>query len=504
MLHNFGSGVDVSGTQAVVGARSATSDGSVYVFTKSGGSWSEVTRIDSPVPTAGFGDDVDLGGSRLIVGAPFASTFAGAAMIYVGSGPSWTLEATFFGGPNSFMGTSVATDGGTSAVGAIKGGPGTTGVVTVYERNPSWGLTQTILPPGGQANDNFGSAVALSGNTLLVGANMDNSGGTSSGQAFVYTRTGFGSPFTLQQTLLASDAGVGHFFGIDVALEGNRAVIGAPNAGGFTSGQAYAFVRNGATWSQEAILVPGDASFDDDFGSAVSLRGDVVLIGSPKDDDQGLDSGSAYRFQRAGPGAWFEAGKMSEPTGGADDRFGNDVALDGEDNFVASIWDDDNGFDSGSAFVFTFAGAAYGFCTAGVCGNADPTAGCANSSGSGARLVGCGSSSVSADDLYLVTSNTVPGQAGIFFMGPSTASFTVGDGIFVVGGPFHRYPVQFPVAGTMTEGPGIVGFTQANFPPGGQIQSGQTWYFQTWYRDPAGPCATGTNVSNGYAVTFTP
>ncbi len=97
---------------------------------------------------------------------------------------------------------------------------------------------------------------------------------------------------------------------------------------------------------------------------------------------------------------------------------------------------------------------------------------------------------------------------GIVFMGSSAQQLLVGDGQLCVGpgntGMFRFAPQDSGSEGVVTLGPGIAAYTYANFPAAGQIQAGQTWYFQTWYRDPAGPCGTGFNLTNGLKVDFKP
>ncbi len=152
-------------------------------------------------------------------------------------------------------------------------------------------------------------------------------------------------------------------------------------------------------------------------------------------------------------------------------------------------------------------GTPYCFCASGApCGNPDAGAGCANSTGSGALLSSSGSASVGADDMVLTATSVPPNQNGIFFMGAGTAQIPFGDGqqCVVAGGVgiFRYLPVQSSgPAGTLVLGPGIVARSQS-FSPAGRIQASQTWNFQAWFRDPAGPCGNAFNTSNGSAVLF--
>jgi hypothetical protein len=143
------------------------------------------------------------------------------------------------------------------------------------------------------------------------------------------------------------------------------------------------------------------------------------------------------------------------------------------------------------------------------CSNSNTAAGCANSLTAGAHLrYSSGSIMTSADDLVLLADALPKNKFGLFYMGGGTLNLPIGDGVLCVGsggvGTF-RYGVQNSgAAGLVTLGPGIVALSCASFFPTGCIAAGDTWYFQAWYRDPAGPCSGGFNFSNGIRVEFVP
>ncbi len=152
-------------------------------------------------------------------------------------------------------------------------------------------------------------------------------------------------------------------------------------------------------------------------------------------------------------------------------------------------------------------GTRYCFCdsTSAPCGNADPSAGCANSTGKGANLDAMGSSSMAMDDLVLQTDQMPVNKFGIYFMGDGVASVFVADGILCVGGTFIK---RFSALGTGTSGsffmgPGLINTIDQKW-GSGLISAGTTLYFQSWYRGKkSSPCGSGSNLSNGLAVTFT-
>jgi hypothetical protein len=132
------------------------------------------------------------------------------------------------------------------------------------------------------------------------------------------------------------------------------------------------------------------------------------------------------------------------------------------------------------------------------CSNYDPTAGCVNSTGVGARLVASGTSSV-IGTLTMTASLLPPGQPGVLFTGPSPALIPFKDGLLCVTGTIRRLAIGFSGASGSITYTGVVGLAAAK---GLVIAPGDTWFFQTWFRDPAGPCSKGSNLTNGVSVLF--
>jgi hypothetical protein len=141
------------------------------------------------------------------------------------------------------------------------------------------------------------------------------------------------------------------------------------------------------------------------------------------------------------------------------------------------------------------------------CGNDDAGAGCVNSTGAGALLWGTGTASWGADDLVLTTSNMPSNKFGLSFMSQTFGSATaLGDGLRCVGGSIKRLGVQGTGAtGSFSIGPGLVSYTQSTPNPGDDIAIGETWHFQTWFRESPGSsaCGGGSNLANSWSLTFT-
>jgi hypothetical protein len=142
------------------------------------------------------------------------------------------------------------------------------------------------------------------------------------------------------------------------------------------------------------------------------------------------------------------------------------------------------------------------------CANEDPLAGCANTTGFGARLDGSGTASVSADDLEVFAFQLPPNKNGRFYMSQNSTLVPLGDGLLCAGSggyPLFRFPfLNAGPAGALRLPPNLVSFCNQTFPAAGHLAVGATWHFQAWYRDPHGPCGAFFNTTNSYSVAFVP
>ncbi len=210
----------------------------------------------------------------------------------------------------------------------------------------------------------FGRAVALFGDTAFIAAPWDNELGTEAGAVYVFRLDRQSSRWLETQKLLASDEQAGDNFGFSVAMEGELALIGAGHlhdeGGDVAYGAAYVFRYNGVTWLEEQELLASDSAFQDGFGVSVSFSGDVAVIGALFDDDNGAQSGSAYVF-RFDPDTeqWVEEQKLLASDGAFGDFFGRSVAVLGDVVIIGADGHDDACRDdpvcnSGAAYVFRF------------------------------------------------------------------------------------------------------------------------------------------------------
>ncbi|MEM9565751.1 MAG: FG-GAP repeat protein, partial [Actinomycetota bacterium] len=153
--------------------------------------------------------------------------------------------------------------------------------------------------------------------------------------------------------LVASDAGGNDTFGYAVDIDGDLAVIGAQGTDdqGSSSGSAYVFQRTNGVWSEVDELLAGDGAMFDNFGQAVAISGQTIIVGSPQDGDNGAVSGSAYIFTETN-GTWTQQAKLLASDGGGNDTFGYAVDIDGDLAVIGAQGTDDQGSSSGSAYVF--------------------------------------------------------------------------------------------------------------------------------------------------------
>lgn len=201
--------------------------------------------------------------------------------------------------------------------------------------------------------DRFGDfdSVAISGATVVVGAHANGDAGSSSGSAYVFFRSG--STWSEQAKLTASDAAADDQFGRSVSVSGDTVVVGAvgDDDGGSDSGSAYVFTRSGTLWSEQAKLTASDAAAGDWFGISVAVSGDTVVVGAPFDDGDHDRTGSVYVFLRSGT-LWSQQAKLtsSDPEDSAD--LGISVSVSGDTVVAGARFDFSGANRTGSVHVY--------------------------------------------------------------------------------------------------------------------------------------------------------
>lgn len=209
----------------------------------------------------------------------------------------------------------------------------------------------TLLAPAGLEGDHLGGAVALDGDRALVGAPGEAAGAAGSGAVHVFRRQGF--TWTQEQLLLRPVPGQNYQFGSSLALHGDVAVCGVPFDGdqAFWTGSVEVFRFDGTTWQHEQRLTASDASTGSRFGSSVDYDGERILVGARSAGGQFVETGAAYVFRHDGV-QWIEERKLLAPDPGIMSQFGYAVGIDGDTAVMGAWRDDDGGLFSGSAYVF--------------------------------------------------------------------------------------------------------------------------------------------------------
>ena len=324
----FGLSMAVNGDTAVVGAlledAGGSEAGAAYVFQRNEGgadNWGEVKKLTASDAQAGdwFGWSVAVSGDTAVVGAPSESrdgSSVGAAYVFQrdqGGADNWgevkKLSASDAQAGVRF-GVSVAVSGDTGVVGAYPAddSAGRPGAAYVFQRNDggadNWGEVTKLTASDAEGGEQFGTSVAVSGDTAVVGARGGDAAGTNSGAAYVFQRDEGGADnWGEVKKLTASDAAAGDRFGLSVAVSGDTAVVGAfaeEDAGGLISaGAAYVFQRDarGAdNWGEVKKLTASDAEAGDGFGVGVAVSGDTAVVGAFAEGAGGSFAGAAYVF----------------------------------------------------------------------------------------------------------------------------------------------------------------------------------------------------------------
>jgi hypothetical protein len=254
-------------------------------------------------------------------------------------------------------------DGDTIVIGApwdnnVNGGDA--GSVYVFDRDPNgaWVQTQKLIASDGQANAEFGFAIDFSRDFIAVGAWVQWVGSIPYvGKAYVFERNPENGFWTETAQLLPPEIHSLQNFGRSIAVDGQTgiAIVGAEGdrTAGTSTGAAYVYEKDGGrTWVWVQTLRPPMPGNSQQFGGAVAVQGDAAVVAAYGDDEQATNAGAAYLFIRESDGVWRQHAKFTASDGQYYDQFGYSVALDGSWAVIGAPYDDDNGTDSGSAYIF--------------------------------------------------------------------------------------------------------------------------------------------------------
>jgi len=270
-----------TGTYVAIGSNASNGQlNNVYVYQGNGVTWNLQATITDPggdTPDR-FGDALAISSTTLVVGAYCDTDNVGAAYIFHRSGSNWVQQAKIedpAGNPGANYGNAVAVSGNTVLVGALDAA-----YVYTNETGQGWVQTATFANPG-KSDDNFGESVAIAGTTAVIGApgNAPGSSTILSGAAYVYTKAG--STWTQQQKLTHPAGTKGDIFGYSLAMNSTTMLIGMPVYGAVGCGTAYVYKPSNGTWVKQARQADPDCQNGDDFGFSVALFGAYGVYGAP-------------------------------------------------------------------------------------------------------------------------------------------------------------------------------------------------------------------------------
>lgn len=343
--NSVGSSVSIDGDTAVVGASSpyGITTGEAYVFRFDGTGWKQVARLTAEDAALGdlFGASVSVSGTAIVIGAP-CSANKGAAYVFTSNGTEWVQAAKLtpdLAYPNGNFGVAVSMSGNTIVIGAPYNG--SSGAAYVFKNEGAgWVQVKRLTATDVADYGAFGDSVSIDGNRVLVGAPGDDE---YAGSAYVFTYTG--AEWVEAPKLTAEgDAATYELFGDSVSIRGDTVAVGAIYDDDY-AGSAYVFRYNGTGWPRAARLTVADAEGSDEIGFSVSTDGDRVLVGA-RGDDSG--TGAAYLFKDDGT-VWSQVAKLTATDGSIWDSFGTSVSIDGNRALVGAP----NNNSIGAAYVFT-------------------------------------------------------------------------------------------------------------------------------------------------------
>lgn len=487
--------------------------GGALVYEREGGAWQPVAKLSAETDASSgalFGSASATDGTTIVIGAraeSHASNFAGAAYVYRKTDAGeWKSEARLIPSDPTFegwFGTSVDVSGDRVVVGApgVNVGVQSTGVVYVFVRDDqgNWSEEDRLWELAGSPNAQAGTAVAIDGDRLVVGA-AGLAGNT--GLALTYTRQG--STWMFENSIQGLQSTTHSRFAESLSLEGTTLIVGAPGELQDV-GAVYVYERTDLDYLFMNRIAPTPGADVTAYGRRVDLEGDLLVVGSHLENTHGLFAGGAHAYRKVGS-LWIGGG-LAPPVLLEREFYGSDVAVSEDTVLVGAIGRPaGNVENAGAAYTFQveypepiqvigLGDGSEGDCP---CGNESPAGlgqGCINSTGAGGLLGFQGSADILVNDLSLHASNLRPGVYTQLFSGTGfLGAVPFENGLRFIGGQVRRLQLlNASPAGTAD---------WADLHAQGDWMPGDLRYFQVFYRDVTGPCGGGANLTNGLQISF--
>jgi hypothetical protein len=313
----------------------------------------------------GFGSSVDIEADTLVVGAPRARGGAnnlaqGAVYVFVRTNAGWIFQAKLKPSETSInegFGRNVSISGDTVVVGAQMANVGTTptqGTAYIFVRNGSdWSFQQKISADDGVAGAQFGVSVAIDSDKIIVGAYKDKPFGVEKGAAYIFTR--HNASWTQQAKLIDIQGEFSDQFGISVGIDNDTAVVGTflGYTGSIRTGTAFVYQLTDESWTQQGRLTPSNPANECNFGISIAIDADTIIVGAQKAHVVTAGgTGSAYVFVRNGSG-WAEQQELIASDASTGDFFGSSVDISGETVLIGAWRKRIGSSDSvGAGYVF--------------------------------------------------------------------------------------------------------------------------------------------------------
>ena len=313
--------------------------GSVYVYVRDAfGNWYEQAKIPNPTGVFNFGKSVSIHNDTILITALDGGDYQGTgyAYIYARTGSDWNLQASLFGDSNDLDGFGYAGSifGSTAVVTAWHDDDQgkNAGAAHVFKRSgTTWTRQAKLYASDADAADHFGRAVDIEGNTLAVNSMLDfNPAGVYAGNAYIFVRQN--GVWVEQAKLEASDGEGADNLGVSLNINRNYLIAGAlgdNESGALDRGSAYVFRREKCTWVEHAKLEPSESNDYMYFGMDVAIQGNTAIVGAQNDDDLGEYTGSVFVFNRDG-NSWYEHSKILASDAEPNSLFG--LSLDMSDD----------------------------------------------------------------------------------------------------------------------------------------------------------------------------
>jgi hypothetical protein len=366
---NFARSVAIYGNYAAGGSKGdddkGGNAGAVYMLHYNGTNWVQGQKIipeDARINDY-FGCAVAMYDKNALFGSygnDGAGSKSGAAYIYTLGSTGWQQDQKLIAddaNANDYFAFAVDISENYLIIGAYgddeKGSMAGAAYIFSRQTDNTWKQQQKLVDDQGERNDQFGYAVAISDNYAIVGSYRDDDKGDSSGSAMIFKRDN--DMWTMQAKLIAHDGQPNDYFGFDVAISGDYAVVGAyrcddesrSNVGG-----AYIYKFDKGIWNFQTKLVPIQGTSNDYFGASVDLVGTRLLIGAYGDDDKGSTAGAAYLYMLEGD-QWNMHKKYVPGDGNSYDYFGYDIAIGDQGLVMGAYGNDENGSMAGAMYIYS-------------------------------------------------------------------------------------------------------------------------------------------------------